>query len=362
MRAVNYSFVTLAILFVSVSGKSSSAQTVLVPPTDHNVQSYSDMAVTKRGNTASNAADLVQAAASWVNELGVRKIVDKAVTSENGRIKGILQTTGQPGVLYRVEIERTDGETPFYGVVGGGIQLIGAGSTPIAVNSAINQQDQLRPAPTSGATVDLEKSYFLWFSKDATGILATALPAYGIINETARRYADQKLLDSLNAQDRANALQAAVIVSEKTIKDRKLRDKIATLRKEQQATDDAVTKVSEQLSVELERVKKAQRVGSTLSMLAGVLNLASQVATLTTELGADTPASVKDATSNADLQKIAKGLEDSSQANVNALQVQYTSLVDKGTGIRTEYLGILRTSNYPINQVPELTGKIPVKP
>jgi hypothetical protein len=245
--------------------------------------------VTRRAETASKAADLAQGAASWFNELGVRAVVQQSLNQQNSRIRDVLNSTGQPGVLYRVDIQKTEGEIPFYSVVGRQVQYVGAGTSPIAVNSAANQQPTLRPAPSDGATVAIERSYFIWFTKDGKNIQATAIPAAGLINETARRFADRKLLLQLNVTDQARALSAAVEHIDKTARSNKVSRKIADMRARQEETNKRVREVEAKLQAELEKAKKAQAAAATLSLISSALTLASQIVTLKASLGTDAP-------------------------------------------------------------------------
>ncbi|RWM10436.1 hypothetical protein [Mesorhizobium sp.] len=334
--------------------EQSCAQTSLIPGSRDPYGLSEPPPVTRRAETASKAADLAQAAATWINELGVRQVVRNSIRSEDANIKALINRSGQAGVLFEVYVERTDGEIPFYSVVGDGIQMVGAGSSPIAINSAANQQDRLRPSPRSGAVVDTEKSYFLWFTKDANGIQATTYAAIPIIYETNRRYADKKLLETLNQREQDVAIEAAVSHIEKSVRTKKLKEKLADLKKRQDETNAAILRIDQSLKAELEKARKAQQASSTLSLLASALTLSSQIATLQSSLGTDAPASVGAAKSTAELKQIVDGMASESIKNGDKLTLQYGETIDRRRGVRLEYIQFLREQRYPIPAVPEL--------
>lgn len=83
--------------------------------------------------------------------------------------------------------------------------------------------------------------------------------------------------------------------------------------------------------------------------------MASQAVSLKASLGSDAPAGAIDkAKTPADLQKIANDVQTSAMKNVETLEVQFKGFVDQGAGSRVELLEVLRSTKYPINQVPEL--------
>lgn len=335
----------------------AEAQETLVTPDDPYGMFEPDN-VAGRGKTASAAADAVQSAASWINELGVRVLVTQLVKAENEGISDLLNESGQAGVLYRIDIQKVEGETPFYSVVNRSIQRVGAGSSPLAVNLAINQQDQLRPAPSPGASLDIDKSYFIWFTREGNQMVARDIPARNLVSATARAFADQKLLETQNEANRARALGASVAHLEKSIKDKALQKRFADWKAKQDATNQKVAEIHKRLNAELEKAKKAQRTAAIFSLISGSMTLASQAVTLKNSLGADAPAGAIDsAKTPADLQKIAKDVEVSATNNIEKMNVEYKGFVDQQNGIRGEYLLILRETKYPVGEVPELNWR-----
>jgi hypothetical protein len=344
-----------ALVVVAVSGTTATGQiagTGAGPLDPHGLSEPAP--VTRRASTARQAAALAQKAASWVNELGVQEVVERSLTEQDSRIRDVLEKTGQPGVLYRVDIQKTESEIPFYSVVGRQVQYVGAGTSPIGVNSAANQQAYLRPSPDKGATVDLGRSYFIWFTKDGKAIQATAIPAGGLINETARRFADRKLLESLNLTDQAHATKAALDHIERTTHSDEVKRKIAEMRARQEETNKRVLEIDAKLKAELERAQKAQAAATTLSLISSTLTLGTQIATLKASLGADAPPEIDSAKSPAELQQIANDLAKSAKDRGNAYQVDYNNYIDQARGVRLEVLQFVEKSNYPTTSVPEL--------
>jgi hypothetical protein len=331
-----------------------SANETLIEPVDPYGMFEPDP-VAGRAKTASAAADAAQAGAAWVNELGVNERVSQLVLKENDTIKNLLVESGQAGVLYRVDIQRIEREMPVYSVVGDTIQRVGTGSSPLAVNSAANQQAQIGTSPSTGATVDPENSYFIWFSSDGTDMVATTISSQSLIRQTALQFSDEKLLLTLNEANKAKALGAGVARLEKRTTDDALRQKLIALRTRQIATNQQATEIGKRLEKELAKAKKAQSVATTLSLISGALTLASQAASLKAALGADAPANAIDnARSPADLQQIAEDVETSATNNVEQLRIDYKGVIDQSDGIKTEFLQILIETKYPINEVPEL--------
>lgn len=308
-----------------------------------------------RGATASAAADGLQAAASWINDLGVTVRVNQLVKADDKAINDLLTNTGQEGVLYRINIQKVEGEIPFYSLVNNTIQRVGAGSSPLGVNLAIDQQKQYRPAPTQGATLDEDKSFFMWFTKEGKQIVARDIPAKNLNSVTALNFADQKLRETQIEANKALALGATVNHLEKTIKDKAIQKKLAEWKGKQDETNRQAKEIGKRLQEEMEKAKKAQRTAAIFSLISSGMTLASQAVTLKNSLGADAPTGAIDsAKSPADLQKIATDVEATHTNNAENLRVQYQGFVDQGNGVRGEFLQILRETKYPLGQVPEL--------
>jgi len=315
--------------------------------------------ITRRAKSASGAASLAKAAAIWFNEtVGVKAVISRSLEQENARIRDSLNSTGQAGVLYRVDIEKTEAEIPFFAVVGGGAHFVGVGTSPYGVHSAAYQlkDDDLRVQPSRGAVLAVDRSYFLWFAKAKVSrdVEATLFPASGVLNETARRLADQKLLERLNIEEGERALNSAVTQMEQNTRSADVKRHIAEMRKRQEETNKRVLEIEAKLQQKLERARKAQAAAQTLSLISTALTLATQIATLKASLGPDAPAGLDAAKSPAELQEIVKRLATVAKERGDEFQLQYRSQTNAARGIRTEYLQLLRQSRYPVNTVPEL--------
>ncbi|AGK59926.1 hypothetical protein HYPDE_41288 [Hyphomicrobium denitrificans 1NES1] len=332
--------------FAATSGTGSG------PPDPYGLAVPSSM--TARATTASAAASLAQSAAGAFNKWGLSHVIQKYLKHEDNNIAELLKTTGQTGVLYRVDIQKVEGETPFYSVVGDGVQLVGAGTSPLSVNTAAQQQDTIAPAPSTGATIDRSMSYFLWFSKEGNKIKASTIPATQLINDTARRFADEKLLDAENKAAQTRALELAVVQMQNKVKSAEERARITELQRQQAETESKVHEIENQLQAALERSRRAQAASQTLTVIASALTLASQASMLKTSLGADATPEIDSAKSTADLQKIADDLAKSSSETANKFELELRTLDDRSNGIRVESLKFIRTTDYPINSVPEL--------
>jgi hypothetical protein len=307
-----------------------------------------------RAETASAAVKGLQRAASWINDLGVSARVYQLVKADDQSISDLISATGQTGVLYRVDIQKVDGETVVYSLVNNSIHPVGAGSSPLGVNIAVNQQDQLKPAPSSGATMDDDKSYFIWFTKEGGQIVARDIPAKNLISLTAFNLADQKLLETQKLANSALAMGATVKHLEVTIKDKALQKKLADWKSRQDETNRQAIEIGKQLESELEKARKAQRTAALFSLISGGMTLASQAVTLKNSLGSDAPKTIDGAKSSAELQKIANEVEATHTNNAETLRTKYQGFVDQGNGERVEFLQILRETKYPVGQVPEL--------
>jgi hypothetical protein len=238
--------------------------------------------------------------------------------------------------------------------VNNSIHPVGAGSSPLGVNIAVNQQDQLKPAPSSGATMDDDKSYFIWFTKEGGQIVARDIPAKNLISLTAFNLADQKLLETQKLANSALAMGATVKHLEVTIKDKALQKKLADWKSRQDETNRQAIEIGKQLESELEKARKAQRTAALFSLISGGMTLASQAVTLKNSLGSDAPKTIDGAKSSAELQKIANEVEATHTNNAETLRTKYQGFVDQGNGERVEFLQILRETKYPVGQVPEL--------
>jgi hypothetical protein len=184
---------------------------------------------------------------------------------------------------------------------------------------------------------------------------STLIPATVVLNETARRLADQKLLERFKVADGERALGSALTQVEKDTRRAEVRRQIEDMRKRQAETNKRVRDIEAKLVAELERARKAQAAAQNLSFVSSALTLGAQAAQLKAELGPDAPAAEIDAaTSPADLQEIANRLATEAQRNGDALQVEYRAQTDAASGVRTESLRVLRDSHYPVHNVPEL--------
>ncbi len=344
----------MALVMVADFALSSSiAQTFVVPPVDR-MQPPEPPGFIGRGRTVSAAANAARAACQCLNEILIRRRVEQALREKDGVISDLLSSSGQTGVLVRINIQKLAGETPIYSIVGNDVLVVGAGTDPSAVNLAYHQRDQLEPAPNRNATIDLDKSYFIWLSKDGRDVTAEIRNARGVVSETARIYADEKILQSLNAANDVAALGVAAAHLEKNVSDRRLKQKLADLRQRQLDDEKKVKEIEENLAKELERARKAQATAATLSMVASVMTLASQIGTAVTSLGADAPTGLDKASSPGELQTMVDDLVKSSDAKAGRLRLDYKSVTDGRTGIRNEMLTILKQSRYPISSVPQI--------
>lgn len=311
--------------------------------------------VTRRAATASSAAKLVAAACACFNEkmLGLR--IEQLVAEEDKNISTLLNNTGQAGVLYKVEVARADGESgPVYTVVGPRILRVGVGTSPLAVNTAYGNHRYWTVSPVGNEKIDLDHSFFFWFSKEGDAITSTVLSASSLVYQTARRIGDARLFEALGRADEGRALEAAASFVERTTKNNETKRKLAELRKRIEESEKRVQKIQSDLASQLERERKAAAAAMTLSLVSSVLTLGSQALTLKQQLGVDAPAGIDAAKSPAELQQIADDYAKSTHQGAVHVQTQYDSALSDQKGLRIELLQILQISKYPIEEVPEL--------
>ena len=157
-------FLGAAAAFLAAS--SALAQSTMQAPVDKIARQVEALPATGKAATASAAASAAQAGAGWLNQYLNSKVVSSSIADNNKFIKDTLVSTGQTGVLYEVAIQRFEAEAPVYTVVSGGIQYLGAGTSPTAVSFANTKRDTLQASTSSGAVLDEDKSHFIWFTLD----------------------------------------------------------------------------------------------------------------------------------------------------------------------------------------------------
>lgn len=346
-----------AILLTVGNGSVALGQTSLLKPQEGIRSVEPNPPPVAGAKVASKAAAM---AATEFNERVVAKVVEDAIARRDEEIKSLLETTGQKGVLVRVDIQRTDGELPFYSVVGGEVAIVGAGSGPGAVALAASQTSQLRAGLSPGAKLDANKSYYLWFTKGGEGIIATFLTNHGVTNEVARLFADSKLLAAANDMNGARSLEAAVEFSSANIKQASLRQELLKFKKQEEQLNKTIADIDNRLSRELAKARRAQETARSLGLLAGVLSLASQASAVRDSLGEDAPASLDNVKTFDELKGIANAIVERTNGTVNAIQVERGFSVNQRQGLRSDYMKIIVNSGYPVNQVPEL--RVPALP
>jgi hypothetical protein len=274
--------------------------------------------------------------------------------SKEPSIIHLLDSTGQVGVLVHVNIQKLQGETPIYSVVGNDVSILGAGTSPSAVNLAYRQLDHLEVTTARGAIVDLDKSYFLWFSRADRALTAEMRSARGVISESARAFADDKILQSINKANDVAALGAAAAHLEKAMSDQRLRENLANLRQKQVDDEAKIKSIEEDLAKALDKARRAQATAATLTMISSAMTLASQIGTAVASLGQDAPPGLERASSPAELMNMVNDIALSADSSASRLRIEYKSHLNSRTDTRTEILSILRQSRYPISEVPQI--------
>jgi hypothetical protein len=341
------------ITMLALAAPAANAQDSIAVPRSRLTQNQPPE-VTGRGTTASAAVNSAPQLASWWNEWGIATSVTRSLRERDSEIRRLLDSTGQPGVLVYTQVERIDAEVPVYYLVGDSVDVVGAGTTADDVYFSYIQKDRLRAA-RDGAKVDVDHSNFLWFTKaGGQTVQVTSTPAMFVVYPAAQRLGDAKLRDALNAAADAKALGMAVDYLEQTTKDVALKKKIAALKASQAETNQRAAKIESDLQQALERARKAQSVALQLDTMAAIFNVATQVASASSYLGADAPASIGDAKTPQELKAaVGSMLADSIQRR-DTLQVRFRSAIDAKSQQRTQYLQILTDGKYPTDGVPQV--------
>jgi len=309
--------------------------------------------ISERASTASAAVASAAKIAEWVNALGVSQVVDRSLREQDQHIAALLHSTGQPGVLAYVQIERSDAVVPVYDVVGDKVLVIGAGTTVDDVYFAYSQTDTMR-ATRSGAQLDIDRSYFLWFTKSGEDVQVTSTPARFVIYPAAQRRSDVKLRDTLLATADGRALGLAVDNLERSAKSADLKKQIAALKAQQAETNKNVAKIDSELQREIERARKAAVVANQLATMAGIFTIAAQVSSASSYLGSDTTPEVANARNPEQLRSGVDSILSDAVQRPDELQIQYNSSVDQRSGLRAQYLQILTVGKYPTGDVPQI--------
>ncbi|WP_453942664.1 hypothetical protein [Bradyrhizobium ottawaense] len=336
----------LALVVVSASG--ASAETIQTPRSSQERGYAPD--VTARAQTASAAARGAAQLSAWLNNLGLSKSIDRSLEEKNKTIRSLLDTTGQPGVLVYVPIAKLDTEITRYELAGGSVEVVGAGTSPDDVFFGWMQNDRL----SAKRQPDLDTSYFLWFKPVGKDVQVSSTPARALTYQATQRLADAKLRDTLTSTADGRALGLAVDYMERTATSVDLKKRIAELKAKQAETNQRAERIQADLQRELERERKAAVVANQLATIATVFTVASQVGSAMAYLGNDTPPSVANAKTPQELKDGVNGMLSEAIKNKQSLEVQYKSTVNQNTGTRIQYLEILTTGKYPLNDVPQI--------
>jgi hypothetical protein len=314
--------------------------------------------VVERGTSLSNAVKLSKALVDW---LSARALGDKIVASLEAQedvIRSLLTKTGQPGVLALVQIEKANNETGMLDLMGEGVQVVGAGTTPGKVAFADAEHGTLRPNPRPGSRYDEDASFYIWITQDGDGVRLRTVPVAMIKMEVAHTFTDKASRDLQDQQAPAEAMKFALAHLEATLVDSERKARLSSLRKEEEHRQKNIEAIEKRLEVELERQRRLRTASTILAAMKDIGDITVQIRSVKAALGSETPASVDGAKTQPDLNSIVGNMLSESQGAEVKLKIQRTEFRDEVKGTRIEMLNFMKQSSYPVDGVPQLGSQI----
>lgn len=279
-----------------------------------------------KGANISLLADLLQAATSTLYANAVASKIGTSLATHQAHIDAALNDTGQKGYLVRVEIERALNEAGMYDLVGDGVQLLGAGTSAEEVAIADAQLPKLLPERRSNHVVDGNKSFYLFITKEGSDWRIRSIRAETIRRAVVTSLSNEAILD-FNEQSLSRALQDAIVRMENAAVDDAQKKELAEIRRNQEMQRAKFKQISSKLDAELERAKKAARIGSVLSTIGTTMTLAYQISALKAELGKDTPLEVDSVEMPKALAEVARKVEAEASSRAGKLHIEYSEII-----------------------------------
>jgi|GEM_PF-5977312 len=231
---------------------------------------------------SSKSADVADALSSaipgvlqYLQELGIGIQIDSLVKEITPRIAQESTFAGNGGILVLSDLEliTTDAGDQVR-LVGNSLHYVGIGASPVEAQLAELTRPTLKPAPTEGWTVDLDRSTALWIKREEGGkIRVWQLPKRKLLTGVLAKYSERNLAKYDWEKARADEIQRLVTIAELQSLDEDTKRRIRELGDERSKAIKERDRLNVELSRELERASQAAKNAFLLRTLAGIADI-----------------------------------------------------------------------------------------